>query len=91
MAEVVRIHNGSGFCVAVLGNRGRVWTPYVSIDAYPIRKHKIRTAKLAKYCKPLELRGKPYPLTRAAKQMLRVGRNMGITKGAKALLKEALA
>lgn len=91
MAEVVRIHDGHGFCVAVLGQKGRVWTQYVSINSYPVRKQKVRTAKLGKLCRPLELRGKPYPLARAARQMLRVGKNMGITKGAKALLKEALA
>lgn len=90
MAEVVRIHNGSGFHVAVLGEPGRVWTPYVTIEGYPLRRRRIRNTKLAKACRPLQLKGKPYPLKRAARHMIRVGKSAGATKGAIKLLREAL-
>ena len=91
MAEVVRIHNGTGFFVAVMGQPGRVWTPYVTLEGFPVRRRRIRNVKVAKATRPCMKGKNPYPLKRAANQMLRVGRQQGITKSARRLLMEAKA
>jgi len=90
MAEIVRMHTSTGFFCAVLGKPGRIYTPYVTLQTFPIRKRKIRNTALPKVTAPLMRKDKPYPLKRGVNQMLRVGRNVGITKGAKTLLKGSL-
>lgn len=50
----------------------------------------VRTVELPKveqrYFAPLEFRGKPYPIGRAARGFLRAGKTLGITDGAKKVL-----
>jgi hypothetical protein len=87
--RVVRIHSDEGSFTAVLGKPGRIYTPYVCLADYPVRKRRMANGDVAKYASELTLKGKPYPLKRAVRAMLRVGRQYGITGGAKALLKEA--
>lgn len=81
--RVVHIHTPHGVKTAIMGEPGRVWTPYVMIE-YPVRLFKIRNTD-KRYIKDMD-----YPLRKAVRHYLRIGREKGITKGAKRFLREAL-
>jgi len=87
--QVVRVHNDEGHFSAVLGKPGRIYTPYVCLAGFPVRKRKMANGSVKLHTSPLTYRNKPYPLKKAVNHMLRVGRQCGITGGAKKLLKEA--
>lgn len=88
MARAVRLHTGTGFVCAVLGEPGRKWTPYVSFG-FPIRKRKIANSQIERYSKPLMKGKSPYPLKTACNKLLTMGKNGNITKGARQLLNDA--
>jgi hypothetical protein len=88
MAKAVKIHTIDGVFTAVLGEPGRIYTPYVSID-FPVRKRKMANGDVERFTRPLLKGIDDYPIRRICNHMLRVGRQHGITKGAKALLQEA--
>lgn len=73
----------AGTKVVILGPPGRVWTQAVAVDI-PIRLFKIANGDVLKYC--TEVQNAPAP-RRACKQMLRIGKDLGITKGAKTFLR----
>lgn len=89
--RIVRVANDEGSFSAVLGKPGRVWTPYVCLASYPVRKRRMANGDVKLFCSELTLgrTKKAYPLKRAVRHMLRVGRQYGITGGAKKLLREA--
>ena len=88
--KAVTIFTEDGQCAAVLGEPGRIYTPYVIVE-FPIRKQRIPNGDVESYTRPLFI-GKgngPYPLKRIIRHLLRIGKKHGITKAAKAFLKEA--
>jgi len=87
--KVARVHTDEGFFTAVLGEPGRKFTPFVMID-FPVRKRQMLNVDVDKHAPQLMLGKKDYPVKRAARHMLRIGRAQGITKGAKVLLREAV-
>jgi hypothetical protein len=84
--------NDGGFC-AILGNPGRIYTPYVRMESNTagpfIRKRSMPNGDIALHSTPLMKGIDPYPIKRACNHMLRVGRTLGITKGARKLLQAA--
>ena len=82
-----------GGFTAVLGNPGRIYTPYVRMQTNSsgpfIKKRKIANGDVDHYCSPLLKGIDPYPIRKICNHMLRVGRMHGITKAAKKLLQEA--
>lgn len=88
--RAVKVHTNEGVFCAVLGEAGRLYTPYVIIDT-PVRKCKLANGDIKRLVTDLMRKGKAYPLKTAANHMLRCGRKFGITKGARKLLNEARA
>jgi len=90
--KAVHLHTEHGVKACLLGDPGRLYTPYVSIN-FPIRKHRIANGDVERFTKPLTIghgkRQRPYPLIRIANHMLRVGRAHGITKAARLLVMKA--
>ncbi|KKN76148.1 hypothetical protein LCGC14_0373430 [marine sediment metagenome] len=89
----IRVNDGVGSFTAVVGKPGRIYTPYVKIDSHGtgvaiIRRH-MANGDVEAFASPLMKGDKPYPMTKAVNHMLRIGRKRGITKSARALLKEA--
>ncbi len=77
-----------GQCAAVLGDPGRIYTPYVIVE-FPIRKRKIPNGDVESYTRPLFI-GKGndlYPMKRIIRHLRRIGKKHGITKGAARFLK----
>lgn len=84
--RLVRYRTEAGGCVhAVAGNAGRIYTQLVWIDA-PIRVARVPNGDVERYAVAYDR----VPLKRAARTMLRAGKRLGITKGAKRLLREAI-
>jgi len=54
-----------------------------------IKKYQMANGDVELFVIPLLKGIDPYPIKRACNHMLRIGRNHGITKGAKKLLQEA--
>jgi len=71
---------------AIADKPGRLYTMMVFIDA-PLRLHKVPNGDVARYGSELD---KP-PLKKAARTMLKAGKTLGITKGAKKLLRSAVS
>ena len=88
--QVVRIRNDEGSFSAILGEPSRLYTPYVMID-FPVRKRRMANGDVKRCTTQLTLgrTHKDYPLGRAVRHMLRVGRKHGITKSARLFLREA--
>lgn len=82
--RIVRYHTMGGARVAVVGNPGRIWTKLVWIDS-PISCVKVANGDIELFALDID-----YKLKRAARLMLKAGKSLGISKGAKKLLKEAL-
>lgn len=87
--QVVRLRRGAGQNQAGAENylvfkEGRTFIHAVTIDK------QVKTIALPKeegrYFQPLELKGKPYPVDRAARRFLRAGKALGITKKARTVL-----
>lgn len=83
--RVVWMHTDEGSQTAILGDPGRKWTPFVMIE-FPVRLRRIKNADVGRYTKELE-----YPLKKACRAYLKIGRKHGITKGAKTLIRKAQA
>lgn len=68
-------------------SEARVWIHAIALNRPPVRLVKLpRTAR--RYMRPLEYRGRPYPLARALRHFRRAARELGITDGAAAALRE---
>lgn len=85
--QLVRYRTDHGVYTAIV-KPGRKLLSVVAIDSTPITVRKTSNDE-ARYMRPVA----DYPLRKAARQMLRAGsRNrLGMTKAARALLKEASA
>lgn len=71
--------------MAVAGEAGRLYTMLVWIDA-PIRVRRVPNGDVERYATDYDRQ----PVKRAARTMLRAGKNLGITKGAKRHLRQAI-
>jgi len=100
--KAVNMKLDSGCCTAVLGNKGRVWTPFVRMESCSsgpfIKRYKMANGDVERYTETLMMRkvvgGKykadqPYPIKKIVNHMLRIGRMHGIQKAAKKILMEA--
>ena len=91
--RAVNLRDADGGFTAILGNPGRIFTQYVRIESNSsgpfIRKRKMANGDVELFSTPLLKGIDPYPIKKACNHMLRVGRNLGITKGAKKLLQDA--
>jgi hypothetical protein len=88
MIELVRYHTDNGIRSAFV-KQGRKFIKVVEIDA-PIRVRKVPVSD-GRYMKPLLRNGEAYSVTRAVNKFLKAGRSLGITDGARRILKEAKA
>jgi len=83
--RVVRIHaNDESFHTAVMGEPSRIFTPYVMVE-FPVRLRRIANGDVASYVEDMD-----YPLKKACRHLLRMGREHDISKAAKTFLKEAM-
>lgn len=89
----IKVDDGVGAFVGIVGKPGRIYTPYVRIDAHGtgswIIRRMMANGDIAAFASTLMRGDKPYPLKRAVNHLLRIGREHGITKTAKKLLMEA--
>ena len=92
--QAVHLHTEDGFVVALLGDKDRIYTPYVALT-FPIRKRRIANGDVAKFTRPLTIghnkKQRPYPLTKLVNHLLRIGKAHGISKGARTMLMKAKA
>lgn len=72
---------------AIADEPGRIYTMMVFIDA-PVRLHKVANGDVERYGRAIE--AKRPTIKQAARRMLRAGKALGITKGAKKLLRAAV-
>lgn len=81
------VHYRSADCahLAVLGKPGRKFTKMVLID-YPVRMTKVLNASAEKYAREMPT----MTLKQVCRKFLQAGKRMGITKGARELLKAGL-
>jgi len=89
-----RVRNGfesSVRCAFI--KRGTKWIQVLCIDATSTGGMKLWKVPLSdeQYMRPLLLKGKAYPISRALKSFRAMGKTHGISKGAKKLLKEVAA
>lgn len=82
--RVVRYRREHDTVHGVTGSPGHKYTPLVALDEYTVRLIKIPNDEVTKYVSDLA----GYPLQRAVKGLLRLGRGWTITKEAKEFLKE---
>ncbi len=73
---------------AIIGDAGRIYTPMVFIDS-PVRKFMEPNGEIEKFRREMPEKSTP-SLKRAARTMLKAGKKLGITKGAKTFLRSAL-
>jgi hypothetical protein len=74
--------------VAIVGEPGRKFTEMVYLNGTGVTLRKIPNAEAERFCKEIT-QGKK-GLARTARQLIKAGRNLGITKGAKRFLKAAI-
>ena len=84
--KVARLHTEYGFFTAIISDPGRKFTFYVALTGFPVRKYKAKNSEIERYSIDLQ-----YPIKKAARTMLSIGRKQGITKGAKTFLRQAKA
>lgn len=89
MSAAVRFHDGERF-VSALAREGRSKLHLVMMDDAGIRRLSVPLEE-ARYLRPLELRGKPYPVERMVRKFRAFGRERGITEAAKLELERATA
>ena len=85
--KLIRFRTEDQAVVAIVSEPGRIYTKAVWIDA-PLRVRKIANSDVERYGK--EFDSKRPTLKQAARRMLRAGKSLGITKGAKKHLREAV-
>jgi hypothetical protein len=87
--QAVRYHDGERYTSALI-KMGHKHMHAVVIDDSGVRVVS-EPKEASRYTTPLELRGKPYPVERLVRHMRRVGRERGITAGAKNILGEVFS
>ncbi|MCI0349912.1 MAG: hypothetical protein L0Z53_10845 [Acidobacteriales bacterium] len=83
-----RFHDGERYVVAI-GHEGRTRLHLAVITDGGVTALDVPRGEL-RYCEPLTLKGSAYPVARAARRMLAVGRRNGITRGARDILRQAI-
>lgn len=84
--EVITYRTDMGSVVAIIGPAARIYTQMVFIDS-PIRKYSVPNGDVELYRRPIPEKMKP-TVKKAARGMIRAGKYLGITKGAKTFLRE---
>lgn len=79
--RLVRLRDDEGTRTALMGKPGRKFTPYVVIE-FPIRMHKMANAEVDRYTSSLD-----GSIKKAARRYRKIGRQYGITKGARGFLR----
>lgn len=88
MEHGVFVDNNRHVCIVV--SQGRTYTHAVGLDHGTVRMLRIEP-KDVRYWVPAEYKGKPYPVRRAARALLRIGRALSITDKARSQLKGVLS
>lgn len=86
--NVVIYHNGD-YWLPALVKRGRNKLHIVYLTDGRGVVMRTKGLKEERFMRPAEFKGAPYPLKRAARVFAAIGRQRGISKGAKSLLGEA--
>lgn len=81
--EILLDHNAHALLVF---KEGRTFLHAIALHQPPVRLVKLPRLE-RRHLRPLEYRGRPYPLTRALRIFRRAGRELGITDGAAAVLR----
>lgn len=79
----LRIGGSEQCCTAILGERGRKFTPLVTVE-FPIRVRKVPNELVDRSTRDIE----GCTLAQAVRRYRKIGREHGITKGATRFLKE---
>lgn len=85
--KLKRYHTMSGARVALIEEPGRIYTKMVYIDS-PIRVQKVANGDVESFSHEIIQGARKIKPT--ARRMLKVGKKLGITKGAKKFLRRAL-
>ena len=86
--EVISYRTTGSSVVAIIGTPGRIYTPMVFIDS-PVRKYMVPNGDVKSFRRELPEKMRP-TAKRAARGMLKAGKVLGITKGAKAFLRSCI-
>lgn len=86
MSPGVYYFDDTGFQHVIVGDPGRKYLPIVRLTGHGLTVEKVRLER-QRLIRPATLRGKPYPIARAVRRMLRIGRELGMSKAAERLLK----
>lgn len=84
MTSLQRYRTEGGARVALVGEAARLYTPLVFIDS-PIKVHKVANGSIDRYTQDITQGERAIKPT--ARAMLRAGKTLGITKGAKKFLR----
>ena len=84
--RVVRLRTEIGTFTAIMGEPGRIYTPFAIIELPVIRKRKIPNGDVKLYVTDIN-----YPIKKACNRFLKFGKKHSITKGARTFIKEAWA
>lgn len=84
MRPVVMWFDNVGWQHVLMGEPGRKWIPVVRV-AGGVTVTKVPVQKPPRFY-DAKRKGKPYPESRAIRAMKRIGKDLGMTKGAAALL-----
>ncbi len=87
MRRVLRFRDEQQAKMVIAGPPGRKFTEYVEIDI-PIRVKRVTNEEFEAYSSEIQGAWKP---RKACREFLRLGKPMGITKGAKRFLKAGLS
>lgn len=81
--EILQDHEAHALLVV---KEGRTWLHAIALHQPPVRL--VKLSKLERrYLRPLQYRGRPYPLARALRHFRRAARDFGITESAAAALR----
>ena len=80
--SIVNIHLDHGFRLALVCKEGRKFVQLIWIESSGVKLHALPLTSM-RHAKPAD-----YPIRRAARKMLEAGRSLGITKKARATLKQ---
>ena len=86
--ELIHYRTDEGSVSAIIGTKGRIYTPLVCIDS-PIRKFMVPNGDIERYRREIPEKSKP-TVRKAARIMLRAGKKLHITKGATKFLRSCI-
>ncbi len=91
--RVVTVHDGSGYRTGLLVIEGPKYASLIWADSTGVRVTRLPWEEKGRYgvvrlsLRPVDYKGKAYPIARAKRFLRGAGRRFGITKEAKRLLK----